>query len=399
MKDDLKEIFYWIFLAEALGYSSSKVKKIENLYESSKRFYDLGLSEWRLSGLFNEKEIFKLKNTSQRKIEKILKVCEANNYKIIPYGSEEYPKRLKEITNPPAVLYVFGNLPKVDEKILISIVGTRNATDYGKNVAFNLGYNFAKNNITVVSGGALGIDSAAQYGAIMAEGKVISVLGCGFNCKYLVQNENLRKSILKNGALVSEYPPDTPAIPRNFPIRNRIISALSLGVLVVEAGEKSGALITANIARKQNKDIFSIPGNINSAYSIGPNNLIKDGAILVTSVKDILKKYSPLSSATEKSEFTFTEFNIQKSVLNKKNSEKIKFAENSSLNLHLNNKNLSNLSKNELVVYNQLDESPSTLDSLVIKSKLSVSTVLECVTALEILGLLKNLPGNRYKKI
>lgn len=406
MREDL-EIIYWMFLAQTLGYASSKVKKVAKIYGSSFKFYSLGLNEWKLSGIFNEKEIFKLKNTKPETSEKILENCKNKNYKILPYSSEKYPNRLKEINNPPAVLYVKGSLPKIDGEILVAIVGTRSPSVYGKNVAFNFGYNLAFNKITIVSGGALGIDSTAQHGAVMASGRVISVLGCGFDCRYPVKNEKLREEIIKDGALVSEYPPDLPAIPRNFPIRNRIISALSLGVLVVEAGEKSGALITAEIAKKQHKDIFAIPGNINNSYSIGPNNLIKSGAILVTKIEDILGKYksgiahsvkpknngliSLESNKTSQNSFE----NLQENIISKKREK-----EKNNLNLVTNNseQDLSRLSKNELIVYNLLDDEPLTLDELIVKSNLNVPVVIKCVTGLEILGLIKCLPGGMYQR-
>ena len=409
MKEDLEKI-YWIFLSEALGYGSGKIKKIANIYGSSSSFFSLGFNEWKLSGIFNENEILKLKKAKLEKAEKILKVCKDSNYTILTYSSERYPERLKEITNPPAVLYIKGDLPTIDDEILIAIVGTRNPSVYGKNVAFNFGYSLGINKITVVSGGALGIDSAAQHGAITSGGKVISVLGCGLNCRYPVKNEKLRKSTAENGALISEYPPDVPAIPRNFPIRNRIISALSLGVLVVEAGERSGALITADFAKKQNKDIFAIPGNINSSYSIGPNKLIQNGAKLVTKIEDILYKYKASFTYTEdykrdllldkkfnSNNYNELEINLEKDKnidnLEKDNSKKFDFTSCP------NDKELSSISKNGLIVYNQLNCGPLTLDELVFKTKLSISEVIKQITDLEILGLVKSAPGGMYQKV
>ena len=408
MKKDLETI-YWIFLSEALGYASSKTKKLVKIYSSVFDFFNLGFNEWKLSGIFNEKELIRLKNTKLEKSEKILKVCKDYDYTVLTYNSEEYPKRLKEINNPPAVLYVKGNLPKIDDEILIAIVGTREPSVYGKNVAFNFGYNLGVEGVIVVSGGALGIDSAAQHGAIMAGGKVISVLGCGFNCRYPIKNEKLRESTAKNGALISEYPPNVPAIPRNFPIRNRIISALSLGILVVEAGEKSGALITADFAKKQNKDIFAIPGNINSNYSIGPNKLIQNGAKLVTKVEDILYKYKASFLHTEEykkdllvdKKLNGSNYRKMEVILENENSVN-NLGKNKLKNLNLisyqNNKELSKLSKNSLLVYNQLSDGPLTLDDLVLKTDLNISEVIEITTELEILGLIKSIPGGMYQK-
>ncbi len=417
------ETIYCIFLGEALGYGSSKIKRILEFFKSGNYFYKSGFESWKKCDFFNENDLLKLKAGKLKNAENIYSVCRNENYDVIPYTSERYPQILKSIANPPAVLYVSGNLPKLDDKISIAIVGTRNSTVYGKNVAFNLGYNLADSGVIVVSGGALGIDSAAQHGGIMAGGKVISVLGCGFKSKYLISNEKLRESTKKNGALISEYPPNTPAIPRNFPIRNRIISGISSGVLVVEAGEKSGSLITARIAKKQEKKIFAVPGNINSFYSIGTNNLIKNGAKLITNVKDILEELPHTSNSFEKkkdfkinykynleddiklaTQEKVPEYTLVKKVRprteykGRAQKEDSTFREKK-LDFSLGIKDLSNVSKDGLKVYNSLSSSKSIpLDVIVFRAKLDVSTVLKCLTELEILDLTKSLPGGRYIK-
>ncbi len=421
MENDL-EIVYWIFLGETLGYGSSKIKKISQFFKSGTTFYKSGIEEWKKCDFLKKKDLLKLETKKLKDAENIYTLCKSENYEVIPYTSEKYPKILKSINNPPAVLYISGNLPKLDNTISIAIVGTRNPTAYGKNVAFNFGYNLASSGVVVVSGGALGVDSAAQHGGIMAGGKIISVLGCGFKSGYLVKNEKLRELTRKNGALVSEYPPYTPAIPRNFPIRNRIISGISSGILVVEAGEKSGSLITASIAEKQNKKIFSIPGNIDSQYSIGTNNMIKSGAKPVTHTKDILEEffYIPISPNMEEN---FKKENKRKpqseniltgqekivpyptSILEDKTgtSHNYETQPNSSIlgqekpDTPSGLKDLSSVSENGMKVYKALPQNSSTtLDSIVFKTGLSVSTVLKSLTELEILDLTTNLPGGKY---
>lgn len=407
------EVIYWILLGETLGYGSSKIKKVSGIFKSSKFFYESGLEAWRQEGLFTEKELIKLKNKYfLSKAERIFSSCLEKNYNVVHYNSSHYPNRLKSIINPPAVLYVCGNLPEIDEKLSVGIVGTRKPTEYGENIAFNLGYNLAKCDVAVVSGGALGIDSFAQSGAIEAGGKVVSVLGCGFDCKYLVSNEKLRALTKENGALISEYPPNTPAIPRNFPIRNRIISGLSLGIIVVEAGQKSGALITANTAKKQGRDVFAVPGNINTEQSIGPNNLIKNGANLVTSVEDILEEYNydytkklftnGLFVGTKDIETndSFKKLSLEKVYQNKlKGYKEPEDAEHKMLNQPLKIKDLSYVSEDALKVYEALGDTPLSAESIILNTKMSLSQVLRYLTELEILDLVKSLPGGKYKKV
>ena len=211
--------------------------------------------------------------------------------KVINKKDENYPKALLNISNPPEKLFVLGNETILDN-FGIAIVGSRNCTKYGEEVAKSIAYNLSKYNINVVSGMAKGIDSAAHIGTIMGKGKTIAVLGSGFKHIYPKENMELLKDIINSGgAVITEYEEDTLPKPENFPKRNRIISALSQGVVVVEAGKRSGSLITAEIALEEGKEVFAVPGNIISKTSKGTNELIKDGAKLVENVIDILEEY------------------------------------------------------------------------------------------------------------
>ncbi len=214
---------------------------------------------------------------------------EEKTMKVIYQAQKEYPEKLKHIYAPPAKLYVLG-----DERILnkpsIAIIGCRQASDYGKKVAFQFAYQLAKKGVIVISGLAKGIDTMAHLGVVKAKGKTISILGSGFGHIYPSQNKPLCKEILQNGGtLISEYSPEMKPLPMNFPLRNRLISGLSNGVLVVEAKQKSGTFITVDYALEQGKEVFVIPGNIHSSNSYGTNELIKQGARLVTCVEDILE--------------------------------------------------------------------------------------------------------------
>ena len=211
--------------------------------------------------------------------------------KVIYKDDKAYPKMLQKINEPPKKLFVLG-----DERILngfcIGIVGSRRCTKYGEDIAKSLAFNLAKYNVNIVSGMARGIDSVAHIGTIMGNGKTIAVLGSGFNHIYPKENIGLLKDIINSGgAVITEYEADVLPIPENFPKRNRIISGLSKGIVVVEAGKRSGSLITAELALEQGKEVFAVPGNVTSKMSKGTNELIKDGAKLVENVKDILEEF------------------------------------------------------------------------------------------------------------
>lgn len=212
-----------------------------------------------------------------------------NNIEIISIEDKEYPQLLKEIYDPPICLYVKGNKQILNKRAL-AIIGCREASNYGLKVAQEFAFNISKQNINIVSGLARGIDSASHLGAVNANQKTVAVLGNGLDIIYPKENIKLAQSILdSSGAIISEYPLGTEPKKENFPARNRIISGMSKGVLVVEAKEKSGTLITVDFALEQGKDVFVVPGNINSINSVGTNDLIKQGAKLVTNWKECIE--------------------------------------------------------------------------------------------------------------
>jgi DNA processing protein len=212
----------------------------------------------------------------------------AIGFKVISWDSEEYPIRLKEIDSPPPVLYTWGELDPND-RWAVAIVGTRRMSSYGETITQELSSALAINGITVVSGMARGIDGVAHRTALARGGRTIAVLGSGLDQLYPPEHRRLAKEISKNGAVITDYPLGTKPEARNFPPRNRIISGLALVVVIVEAGEGSGALITANFAAEQGREVFAVPGKIHSRTSIGTNQLIRDGAIPLLSVEDVLE--------------------------------------------------------------------------------------------------------------
>ena len=282
---------YWVWLQQALGYAGNKILDVLSRYTFAEDFYRSSLSDKLSCGYWSASEREALADLSLEKAVGIINRCSECGIDIVTVGDVNYPEQLSSIAAPPIVLYTKGDISAVNSGLAIAIVGTRSATEYGRHTAFRFGCDLARNGVTVVSGGALGIDSCAHKGAVQAGGKTVCVLGCGLEYEYLKSNKDLRSVIAKNGLLVSEYPPDYPATRFTFPARNRLISGLSRGVLVVEAGERSGSLITANLALEQGRDVFSIPGSITSSVSQGTNKLIKLGAKAVTDVTDILSEY------------------------------------------------------------------------------------------------------------
>lgn len=282
---------YWVWLQQALRPGSGKIHRIMEEYLSPVQFYEAGRADWRLMGIFIKAELDRLSQYTLEAAADLIAVHENSGIHVITPEDVRYPDKLREIYDFPAVLYVKGDLPDVDDRLSIAVVGTRKATRIGLSAAKNISRDLAERDVVVVSGGAMGIDTAAHSGALEAGGQTICVLGCGIGYDYLSGSASMRNEIIRHGALVSEFPKGTPPNKGNFPLRNRIISGLCDGTLVVEAGTSSGSLITARDAREQNRDVFAVPGTITQTTAEGTNNLIKSGAKMVTAAGDILEEY------------------------------------------------------------------------------------------------------------
>lgn len=282
---------YWVWLQHALGAGSSKQNRILSSYRTLADFYSAGMEGWLLEGYFTGGELEKLSSFSPADASALIEYAEKIEQRVVTPECDSYPELLRQIHNPPCALYVKGTLPDLSLTPSISIVGTRKATATGTATARSFAFELAKQGVVIVSGGALGIDTASHKGALQAGGKTVCVLGCGIDYNYLMGNASLREAIANSGAVISEYPPSTQPTNSNFPIRNRIISGLTLGTLVVEAAGKSGSLITADYALEQGRDVFAVPAGIYSPVSQGVNNLIKNGAKPVSNAGEILEEY------------------------------------------------------------------------------------------------------------
>lgn len=282
---------YWIWLSRIEGLGCVRKNKLLKIYKTPEEIWKLSYEDIIGIDGFGEKIANAMLDCKYRKdLDKYIEYMQENKIHIITIYDEEYPNKLRNIYDSPVTLYVKGNKDILNSNS-IAIVGCRNCSNYGKEVSTKFAYDLAKENITIISGMAKGIDSNAHIGCLHAKGRTIAVLGSGLDRIYPKENITLYNKIISNGgAIVSEYVIGTIATRMNFPARNRIISGLSDGVIVVEAKEKSGTLITVDFALEQGKDIFVVPGNITSSNSIGTNELIKQGAKCVTSIKDILEE-------------------------------------------------------------------------------------------------------------
>lgn len=290
------------------------------------------------------------------KPEEVYNKLKMHGIRIISIADTEYPTLLQEIHNPPFVVYVRGKILSEDENA-IAIVGSRRCTDYGRNATKEMATNLSRSKITIISGLAYGIDSVAHRSALAAGGRTIAVLGSGLDQIYPAENQNLAETIIENGALLSEYPIGMPGLVQNFPARNRIISGLSKGVLVAEAGEKSGTIHTANFALEQNRQLYAIPGPIYNPLSAGPNRLIKMGAKAVTCASDILE-----------------DFDIEEVVIAPAQPE----------------------NDDEYLIFDILKYGPKHIDDIVRDSEEPIHEISQILSLMEIKGKLKHLGGMVY---
>lgn len=289
-----------------------------------------------------------------------------------------YPDRLRNIYDPPVVLYVRGNLPFIDDEAVVAIVGTRDCTPYGISAAENTGYALARRGLIVTTGLARGVDSAATRGALRAGGSVIGVIGSGIDVIYPPENKRLFDDTAGCGAILSEYPPGTQAIAGHFPARNRILSGISLGVAVIEAPKKSGALITAARALEQGRDVFALPGNVDAKSCEGSNALLREGAIPFLSAEDIIGEYEELFP----DKITAPGQNPDKP-----EADRASFIDNSSKVNYIDLDNILNsLSGDERTVAAVIGAESLLVDDIMTRSELSAQQTLAAITMLEIKG-------------
>lgn len=365
-KYDRRFMFYYLALIESIGTQTIKKidSKLDNLsdileYDENDLINKLELNVKQTNAIINRREIL---NETYNEYQEL----EESDISFVLYDDEDFPSRLKTINQSPAYLFVKGELPK-NINPSVAIIGSRASTSYGTAIAEYFGEALANEGVDIISGMAVGIDAAGHRGALLSNtGKTFAVLGCGANIVYPKDNYYIYEKITedKRGGIISEVPPNVPAISRNFPMRNRIISGLADIVLVVEAREKSGSLITVEYALDQGKDIMAVPGRISDPMSRGANELIANGARMANSPEDVLD------------------------CLNIAVYGEIKLPE----------KNIKLLDNTEKIVYSTLDSTPKHIDDIALELELSHQEVIEALVELELKGLISQVSSNYYGK-
>jgi DNA processing protein len=362
-----EEVFYWLALSLTPGIGSTLMRRLLDRFNTPEAVFHAPMKELsKIEGL-GEKVVQEIrKGPLEKVVERELSLLREVGGRVITLKDEEYPKRLKDIYDPPALLYVRGELKKEDE-FAIAIVGSRKTTPYGRWFTEKVSQELARHGVTIVSGMARGIDSLAHWGAISGGGRTIAVLGCGVDVIYPSENRNLFAKMIDRGAILSEFPMGSPPEGGHFPRRNRIISGLSLGVVVVQASEKSGSLITAGYALEQGREVFAVPGNVGTESSRGTHRLIKEGAKLVESSEDILEEILPQWRGERET------------------TPKVEIPR-------------PDLTEEEKVLYELLSETPLHIDVMIRESRMDPGKVSSLLLNLELKGMISQWPGKCFSR-
>ena len=408
-------LIHWLWFATRTGLGDKLKSALLSHFEDPESVYFAPEPEFERFEDLSASAVESLTDKDLTQCEEILARCQEKGIHILTYQDAAYPARLKNISDPPMVLYYKGTLPAFDELPVIGVVGTRKASVYGLTTAKRLGYQIAACGAAVVSGAASGIDGVAMKGALTAGGTVVGVLGCGADVVYPASNRWLYADTEKYGCLLSEFPPGTPPVGRNFPRRNRIISGLSCGVLVVEAPEKSGALITARLSADQGRDVFVVPANIDVESAKGSNALLRDGAIPVSSGWDIVSEYRHQFPGKVREGRTAVTLTANPEELSREREEPLrvaqepkKRAEKKEKKSLLRKKVIDNgaksaysdfkktqtvLTPEEELIVQALSEGQMLVDDLIAGSGKAPGAVLAGLTLLEVKGIVRRLPG------
>ncbi len=370
MNDEILK--YWIALKSIKGIGYVSFPALADRFGSPAAVFSASVSDLQQTEGISSRiasAIVDFRDWDNIKVE--LELIHKYNVKIVTYRDESYPRQLLNVYDRPPYIYVRGNLNSED--INIAIVGSRAASTYGKYTTERISRDLALQGVTVVSGMARGIDSSAHRGAITAHGRTVAILGSGLDVIYPPENKKLFADIIDNGAVISEFPMGTPPRSTNFPARNRIISGMSYGVVIVEAGEKSGSLITARLALEQGREVFAVPGSIDSAGSRGTNKLIKQGAKLIENTEDILEEILPQIE--------------QKKPLKG-------FSANETLNAS--NPRVEKLNAVEQKLYDLVSPKRMHIDDLISLTGFSSADILSALTTMELKGIVRQHPGKFF---
>ena len=410
------DTLYWIWLARAMGVASKTFVRLIERFEDPYELYSLESAEIeRLEGVSAQKKAA-LSNKSLDKSYEVVKFCKAKGVQIITYADKHYPARLRQLPDAPAVLFVKGRFPDFNSRLAIAMVGTRKMSEYGRSSTYKIAYELAAAGTIVVSGMALGVDAVASAAALSAGGDTVAVLGCGIDVVYPNEHRTLYNVISKKGAVISEFMPSERPDRSNFPKRNRIMSGLSQGTLVIEGDARSGSLITARSALAQGREVFALPGKINESNSEGPNELIRSGAYPVLSSADIIdhydflyhnvidyKRYKSSKMHSELDGRVLNELEISTrtyiaplATAEEKREENIKTETPQAAEEKKEEPNLEGLDDTAKRVLLEMPIDAAVSPDALTLAGLSAGDVITALTMLELSGLVVSLPGGLY---
>ena len=375
---------YWLWLSLLEGITRRKKVSLLKQYSGPDDIFQR--EDYSDLAELTEAEYRALMNKNMLRAEQVYNICRRKNISILTYGDADYPARLRNIEDPPVVLYYRGTLPELETVPAVAIVGTRRATAYGTAAAKEFGKQIAQAGGVVISGGAKGIDSMALQGALAGDGLTVAVLGCGVDITYPANNRQLFDQVRTEGCLLSEYPPGDEPEQWHFPERNRIISGLSDSVVVIEAPKRSGALITAGIALEQGRDVYAVPGNIDMETCEGSNMLLQNGAAVALSGWDVLKEPAtgilPQEKKSEKKLPAEKSAPDKKGIDNPANSSYIVTTEGQ-----------DSLTPEESSILACLSQTPVAMDEVLAQLDIPAGVALKLITGLSLRGLVINHPG------
>ena len=380
----MNETRYWLWLSLVFGAGNPRVWQLLDHFDSAHDAF-FALREGEVTGLAPAEERA-ARTAHLEQVDAVIEYCQRNGITITAFDQAEYPAILRSIYNPPLVLFSLGHLELLRDYIGMTVVGTRRPSPYSLRVTEALAGGLAECGMTIVSGCALGVDSAAHMGALRAGGKTVGVAACGLNVDYPSGNHPLREDIIKSGVMISEFPLNTPPLAYNFPKRNRILSGMCLGTAVIEAGRKSGALLTARHAYEQNRDVFALPGNITSRNSAGANELIRDGAIPLLDAETILSEYM-----TRYPELFAAEENTEEDSDTYENGENNVIAAAELFD--------ADASSEEKKILSALLSEPLRIDEIAVKTGIDASRLGAILTMMQIKGKVRRLGENIYTRL
>ena len=426
----MSELLYWIWLSLSCTPGSDTFKKLIEKFPTPKCVFEAEEADI-VSAIGSKSKDYKaVTDKDIKRAKEILEFCTSKNVGVLTYGDKDFPISLREIENPPVLLYYRGTLPDFNNRTCISVVGTRRLSEYGRDNTFKISYDLARSGAVIVSGMAHGVDGVAHAGALAASCPTVAVLGSGINVCYPKAHLNLAREIVKSGCVITEYAPGEKPAKYNFPTRNRIISGICSATIVMEGSERSGSLITAACAKKQNKTVFALPGNVDNKYSEATNLLIKNGAGLITSADDVVRFFdktkpgslSPFS--LDESKYpnmyeTLLAYNVScvtagdkifnpkrsKNDFNRKCEEGTPKKKNDPQKPLAKEDNetrtedlLKKFNKDTVALYKKIPtDSDSSIEDLV-DTEHSLPFVMQNLLTLEIAGIVTMLPGDRVKR-